>query len=79
MSEKTILATLTPRNDDWDDLTELLEDLKAYTPASMTDLYPVVQAIAEGKETKLHVYEKESKEFMMHMREFKINVTLAGS
>lgn len=79
MSEKTILATLTPRRDDWDELTELLEDLNPYTPSSMADLYPVVQAIAEGKEAKLHVFEKESKEFMMHMREFKINVTLGGS
>jgi len=79
VSESTILATLTPRNDDWDELTELLEDLNPYTPASLSDLYPVVQAIAEGKEAKLHVYEKESKEFMLHMREFKINVTFANS
>jgi hypothetical protein len=79
VSEKTIRATLRPRRDDWNELTELLEDLQAYTPASMADLYPVVQAIAEGKEATMNVYSKESNEFMMHMREFKIDVTLAGA
>jgi len=79
VSEKTIRATLRPRRDDWDDLTELLEDLNPYTPAQMPELYPVVQAIAEGKEASLNVYEKESKEFMGHMREFKIDVTFGNA
>lgn len=79
MYEKTIKATLRPRRDDWDDLTELLEDLNPYTPSEKHELYGVVQAIAEGKETTMIVFEKESKEFMTHMREFKIDVTLANA
>ena len=75
-SATTVAAILRPLSDEWDDLTELLEDLQAYTPEPLTSLYPVVQAIAEGESTQLRIYSDQAKEFVQHMREFAIEVEL---
>ena len=77
MSKPTTTYTLAPRNDNWDDLMELLEDLRGYTPSEDAQLYPVVQAIAEGRSTQLKVYSEDAKVFVDHMREFRIDATPA--
>lgn len=77
MTDTTVAMTLRARSDSWDDLLELLEDLEPYTPAPRDRLYPVVQAIAEGRETRLEVYERSVDEFAQHMREYRIDASRA--
>lgn len=70
-------VTLTPRTDDWDELTELTEDISGYgvEPAA---LYNVVQAIAEGRSATVDVPRGRLDEFVGHMREFRIDATPAS-
>ena len=63
---------LSPKGDDFDDLTELIEHLSEYHTGAKADLYTVVQAIAEGHDTSLRVPQDKVKEFVLHMQEFRI-------
>ena len=74
MTIATARVRLTPRTDDWDDLTELLEDLGRYVGGDAADLYPVVQAIAEGRSAELRVADARVGDLTAHMREFGIDV-----
>lgn len=74
MTIATARLRLTPRTDDWDDLTELLEDLGQYVDGGPPTLYPVVQAIAEGRPAELRVSDERVGEFAEHMAEFDIDV-----
>ena len=65
-------VTLSARSDDWDDLTELTEDIGAYTD-DRAAVYAAVQAIAEGQAASLHVPAARVGEFVGHMREFRID------
>lgn len=74
MTIATARVRLTPRSDDWDDLTELLGDLGQYVGGDADTLYPVVQAIAEGRSAELRVSDERLDDFAAHMREFRIDV-----
>lgn len=74
MTIATARVRLTPRTDDWGDLTELLEDLGQYCDGDAADLYPVVQAIAEGRSTELRISDARVGDLTAHMREFGIDV-----
>lgn len=77
MATNSTKVLLQPRSEDWDDLMELLEDLKLYATDDASALYPVIQAIAEGRETTIAIKSDAIKEFIAHMREFKIDATAA--
>ena len=74
MTIATARLRLTPRTDNWDDLTELLEDMSQYVGGDQAPVYSVVQAIAEGKPTELRVDASRVAEFTEHMAEFDIDV-----
>lgn len=74
MTIATARVRLTPRTDDWDDLTELLEDLGQYVDSGPASLYPVVQAIAEGRSAELRISDARVGDFTAHMAEFDIDV-----
>ena len=65
-------VTLSARSDDWDDLTELAEDIGDYTD-DRAAVYAAVQAIAEGQAASLRVPAARVEEFVGHMREFRID------
>ena len=69
---KTRAVTLRPRTDDWDELTELTEDLSDYSP-NRAAVYNAVQAVAEGRSATLEVPAERVDEFVAHMREFRID------
>ena len=75
MAESLTPVLLHPRSDDWDDLTELLEHLGEYHGGSDTELYAIVQALAEGRDTSMRVAAGQLPEFVLHMREFRIEAT----
>ena len=66
---------IQPRKDDWDDLTELLQDLEGYHQGPRHDLYTIVQAVAEGRATSVKVLTARVMDFVEHMREFNIDAT----
>ena len=65
-------VTVSARSDDWDDLTELIEDLSEYTADRMA-VYEAAQAIAEGRAATLAIPSERTGEFVGHMREFRID------
>ena len=69
---ETRAVTLRPRTDDWDELTELTEDLGGYS-ANRAAVYNAVQAVAEGRSATLEVPSERVDEFVAHMREFRID------
>ena len=70
-------VTVTPRTDDWDELTELAEDISAYVP-DRAAVYAAVQAIAEGRSASLEVASARVDDFVGHMREFRIDAEPAS-
>ena len=69
--------TLSPRTDDWEDLTELTEDLSGYC-ANRAAVYKAVQAVAEGRAAALDVPADRVDDFVAHMREFRIDTQVAA-
>ena len=65
-------VTLSPRTDDWDELTELTEDLSGYC-GNRAAVYNAVQAVAEGRAATLDVPVDRVDDFITHMREFRID------
>lgn len=70
-------VTLTPRTDDWDELTELAEDISAYVP-DRAAVYAAIQAIAEGRTAAVEVPRARVGDFVGHMREFRIDASPAA-
>ena len=77
MSKTSTTVLLQPRSEDWDDLMELLEDLKLYATDDVAALYPVIQAVAEGRDSTIAVKTDTVKDFVAHMREYKLDATPA--
>ena len=69
-------VTISTPSEDWEELTELLEDIAGYTPDRPT-VYAAVQAIAEGRAATLSIPTARVDEFVMHMREFRIDTQVA--
>ena len=69
-------VTVSPRTDDWDELTELAEDLSGYTD-NRAAVYNAIQAVAEGRSATLDIAAARVDEFVAHMREFRIDAQVA--